>query len=33
MAVRPACVQREVAKGAGGKMEERGNNAISRYIH
>ena len=33
MAVRPACLQGEVAEGAGGKMEERGNNATSRYIH
>ena len=33
MAVRPACLQGEVAEGDGRKMEERGNNATSRYIH
>ena len=33
MAVRPACLQREVAEGAGDKIYERGNNATSRYVH
>ena len=33
MAVRPACLQGEVAEGAGDKMEKGGNNATSRYIH
>lgn len=29
----PACLQREVAEGAGGKMEERGNVFTDGYVH